>query len=312
MTNLNKSVPKPLNTAVLFLVFNRPVTTARVFEVIRQVQPPRLYVAADGPRKQRKDEFEKTNEVRKIATNVDWPCEVKTLFREDNLGCRHAVSNAITWFFETEEQGIILEDDCLPSRSFFWFCEELLGRYRNNPQVGIISGTNYFNSQVSLINDYYFSSYPFIWGWATWKTVWCNYSVNNIPNDREKVSKVLKNLTIKREAFNYWRREFLNTASNRIDSWDYQLTYMIISRNLLNIIPAVNLISNIGHGPNATHTIDIENEHSNMERHEIAFPLKHVQKIERNKNLDELFEIQSFCKQSLFKRLYNLIHYYFF
>ena len=119
--------PAPLQTAVLFLVFNRPDTTAQVFEAIRQAKPPRLYVAADGPRVNREGEAERVARVREIATAVDWPCEVKTLFREENLGCKYAVSGGITWFFEHEEQGIILEDDCLPSQSFFWFLRNIAG-----------------------------------------------------------------------------------------------------------------------------------------------------------------------------------------
>ena len=126
--------PHPLKTAVLFLVFNRPDTTKQVFKAIRQAKPPRLYVAADGPRADKPGEAEKVEQARRIAMQVDWDCEVKTLFREKNLGCGKAVSSAIDWFFENEEEGIILEDDCLPSQSFFWFCEELLERYRLDMQ----------------------------------------------------------------------------------------------------------------------------------------------------------------------------------
>ena len=124
--------PHPLNTAVLFLVFNRPDTTRQVFEAIRKAKPPRLYVAADGPREDHPGEDEKVREIRDyVMNNIDWDCEIKTLFRDKNLGCKYAVSGAITWFFENEEMGIILEDDCLPSQSFFWYCEELLKKYKD-------------------------------------------------------------------------------------------------------------------------------------------------------------------------------------
>ena len=114
-----------MRSAVLFLVFNRPVTTQQVFEAIAAARPPRLYVAADGPRAGRPGETELCAEVRRIATAVDWPCEVRTLFREENLGCRRAVSGGINWFFEQEEEGIIIEDDVLPVPSFFDYCDEL-------------------------------------------------------------------------------------------------------------------------------------------------------------------------------------------
>jgi GT2 family glycosyltransferase len=124
--------PHPLKTAVLFLIFNRPDTTKQVFAAIRKAKPPKLYVAADGPRADNPGEAEKVEQVRLIATNIDWDCELKTLFRDENLGCGKGVSSAITWFFENEGEGIILEDDCLPSQSFFWYCEELLERYRED------------------------------------------------------------------------------------------------------------------------------------------------------------------------------------
>ncbi len=131
MTNATTTLTltAPLKTAVLFLVFNRPDTTAQVFDAIRKARPPRLYVAADGPRANREGEAEKVAKVREIATAVDWPCEVRTLFRDANLGCKRAVSGALDWFFGEEEAGMVLEDDCLPHPDFFRFCDALLERY---------------------------------------------------------------------------------------------------------------------------------------------------------------------------------------
>ena len=127
-------------TPVLFLIFNRPDTTKQVFSAIQKARPPRLYVAADGPRSENPSEATSCELVRSIALNVDWECEVKTLFRDQNLGCRLAVSQAICWFFANEPEGIILEDDCLPSQSFFWFCHELLEEFRYDKQVVAICG----------------------------------------------------------------------------------------------------------------------------------------------------------------------------
>ena len=146
----------PLKTAVLFLIFNRPDTTKQVFEAIRKSKPPRLYVAADGPRTDKSGEAEKVEQVRRIAMQVDWNCEVKTLFREENLGCGKAVSSAITWFFKNEEEGIILEDDCLPNQSFFWFCEELLERYRDDMRIMAVSGDNFQKGLARNEFIYYF------------------------------------------------------------------------------------------------------------------------------------------------------------
>ena len=105
-----------------FLIFNRPDTTQQVFDVSPKGRPTRLYIAADGPRLDRAGEKEKCEAARAIATDIDWDCRVETLFRDENLGCGTAVSEAITWFFNHEEEGIILEDDCLPEPSFFSIC----------------------------------------------------------------------------------------------------------------------------------------------------------------------------------------------
>src|SRR5262249_47548369 len=160
---------------VLFLVFNRPETTARVMEAIRAAGPERLYVAADGPRDSKTGEAEHCAEVRQLAMNVDWPCDVRTLFRDRNLGCRRAVSSAITWFFEQEPEGIILEDDCLPSFDFFPYCAELLERYRDDERVMAICGSAYADVSSDYPHSYYFSYYADMWGWATWRRAWLHY-----------------------------------------------------------------------------------------------------------------------------------------
>jgi hypothetical protein len=128
-----------MHTAVLFLVFNRPDPTRRVFDAIRAARPARLYVAADGPRADRAGEAERCAEVRAMATAVDWPCEVLTLFRDANLGCKRGVAEGIDWFFAHEAEGIILEDDVLPHPSFFAYCATLLERYRTVPRPAMYS-----------------------------------------------------------------------------------------------------------------------------------------------------------------------------
>ena len=170
---------KPLKTAVLLVIFNRPETTQVVFEAIRKAKPPRLYVAADGPRTEVPSDAKKCKEAREIINQVDWDCEVKTLFREKGLGCGLGPSSAFTWFFEHEEDGIILEDDCLPSQSFFWFCEELLERYRHDNRVMHIGGNNFLNGwQKDRDYSYYFSNSGHIWGWATWRRAWKLFDFN--------------------------------------------------------------------------------------------------------------------------------------
>jgi hypothetical protein len=246
--------PAPLQTAVLFLVFNRPDTTAQVFEAIRKAKPPRLYVAADGPRADREAEIEKVEKVREIATAVDWPCEVKTLFRQENLGCKRAISEAITWFFEYEDQGIILEDDCLPHPDFFGFCESLLDRYADDDRVSVITGNNFQNGQLRGGDSYYFSKYNHCWGWATWRRAWKHYDGKLLFwSDWSKSVDWLK-ITPDPIERQYWSRICELVRADEIDSWAYPWTASVWYHGGLTATPNVNLVSNIGFGPDSTHT----------------------------------------------------------
>ena len=175
---------------VLFLVFNRPDTTQRVFDAIRAAQPPRLYVAADGPRAGDPAEAERCAAVRRIATAVDWPCELVTLIRPENLGCKRAVSSAITWFFEYEPEGIILEDDCLPDPSFFGYCDALLEHYRDDDRIMCISGDNFISAHCRTRPQLLFFSLCHIWGWASWARAWEHYSVDLNAKSGERIEAV--------------------------------------------------------------------------------------------------------------------------
>ena len=242
-------------TPILFLVFNRPSTTIKVFDVIKKIKPKYLYIAADGPRENKTGEKEQCEEVRAIVKKIDWECELKTLFRDKNLGCRVAISGAIDWFFDNVNEGIILEDDCIPSLTFFPYCEELLNKYRDDKMVMTISGDaspfkNKFNDSKC---SYFFSHYPLIWGWATWKRAWESYDVdlknwNEIKKDK-KSFPVLKKW-IQRT---YWIMIFDKIYTKKKNSWAYQWTYNSLINDGLAIIPKSNLTFNIGYGDDSTH-----------------------------------------------------------
>ncbi|MFT4802822.1 MAG: hypothetical protein ACI9YE_000008 [Psychroserpens sp.] len=298
----------PLNMAVLFLVFNRLDTTKQVFEAIRQAKPPRLYVAADGAREFKEGETEKVQSVREyILKNIDWECEVKTLFREQNLGCKYAVSGSIDWFFENEEQGIILEDDCLPSQSFFWFCEELLEIYKDDMRVWKISGDNFQNNLVRGDGDYYFSKFIHIWGWASWASRWKYYDVNMLSFESFKASNQVSNIFRKKNIQKYWSDIFLTVAVGDIDTWDYQWAYTVLVNNGLTILPNKNLISNIGFGSEATHTTNLDSEHSKLPMHDMNFPLIHPSFMIQDVIADEFTESKMFEKNNIFLRIKNRI-----
>ena len=265
--------PAPLKTAVLFLVFNRPDTTAQVFEAIRQAKPPRLYVAADGPREGREGEAERVAKVREIVTAVDWPCEVKTLFRELNLGCKYAVSNAISWFFEQEAQGVILEDDTLPSQSFFWFCEELLDRYKDEERIMSITGTN-ITKGVLIDESYFFSNYALMWGWATWARAWVKYDLELRSWSRRQQSTIFRGAGVKSlPAQNRWKEILKKTHQNEIDTWDYQWIYSCWINRGLTVAPAKNLVRNLGFSEEATHTKGSNPILGNLVLDEMQWPL---------------------------------------
>lgn len=272
----------PLKTAVLFLVFNRPDTTKQVFESIRKAKPPRLYVAADGPRSTKEGEAETVQTVRDyVMKRIDWECEVKVLFREENLGCKYAVSSAITWFFENEEMGIILEDDCLPSQSFFWFCEELLVRYRDDTRIMAVSGDNFQFGRTRAEYSYYFSRYSHVWGWATWRRAWMNYDVDMRAWPEIKAGGWLYDLFGNLSEVEYWQRIIDKVYSGQIDTWDHQWTFACWINNGLAVLPRTNLVTNVGFNADATHTFG-DSIFSNMSSEDIQFPLVHPTYIMRD------------------------------
>lgn len=264
-------------TPILFLIFNRPEVTQRVFNKIREIKPKYLYVAADGPRKDIAEDKEKCIDTRKIIDTIDWDCEIKTLFREDNLGCKNAISSAIDWFFDNVEEGIILEDDCLPSISFFNYCSCLLEKYRNNEKIMHIAGTN--PSEGSFNDDtYHFTVMPEIWGWATWGRAWQHYDVNMksylIFKKENKIKKMFKDKYHQM----FWIKAF-DEHLQHSKSWANIWNYIIFNQNGLCINPNKNLISNIGFGKEAVHTTD-ENSHlANRTTYELK-EIKHPEKIE--------------------------------
>ncbi len=253
-----------VQSPILFLIFNRPDTTIQVFEQIKRAQPSRLYIAADGPRSTRETDTYLCEQTRAILRSIDWDCEVRTLFRDENLGCKEAVSSAITWFFDQEEEGIILEDDCLPADDFFRFCDILLEKYRYDTRIRYISGCNLQQGQVYGRASYYFSHLPNAWGWASWKRVWNDYDKDLIAYQSADIySQFLKifNEPLLAEA---WTQIFIDLKANKIDTWDYQLSIINFFNNGLAITPNVNMIKNIGFGENATHTFNSNDINANM------------------------------------------------
>ena len=271
---------------ILFIVFNRPGTTRQVFQRIKELQPAKLFVAADGPRPEKEGEAERCEAVRRlILDGIDWPCEVKTLFRFHNFGCGNAVSSAISWFFDNVEEGIILEDDILPDPSFFNFCKVLLEKYRHDERIKVIGGSN-VGKGAEIQDSYYFSAISRIWGWATWRRVWDQYNFSLEDIKDEELEDILRYYFSRENIIEQWKKVFSEVKSKKIDTWDYQLVFSIWKNKGINIVSAKNLVSNIGFGPEATHTKDIESSFNNVAVESLS-KIQHPDKIQINRSHDK-------------------------
>ena len=253
-TNKSTFIPNThFTTPVLFLIFNRPETTQQVFSAIKKAKPPRLYVAADGPRSDYPNEAESCEIARSIATKVDWDCEVKTLFRETNLGCGLAVTSAIDWFFEQESEGIILGDDTKPTEQFFKFINFGLRKYRDDKNIGSICGYHPLTPIPEKINRIIISNYPSLWGWGTWKNVWEKYSLQADFHYLHKVTTIYRHIKHLRYTM-YIMSTLRGVEQREVDTWCAQFGFMFAKYQYKVVYPPINLIENVGFGDLATHT----------------------------------------------------------
>ncbi|MEO1298117.1 MAG: nucleotide-diphospho-sugar transferase [Cyanobacteria bacterium J06636_16] len=269
----------PLKSAVLLLTFKRLDTTQKVLQAIGSVKPQRLYISSDGPRSHKEGESEQIQAVRDYVTqNVDWDCEVKTLFREENLGCKYAVFSAMKWFFDHEEAGIILEDDCLPNQSFFWYCAELLEKYQGDRRIAMISGRNDLDGyKASDDNPYFFSSRGLIWGWATWRRTFETFDVELGTAKRPVCPWKLARSSTSVIEFLYRRRNLQRIRNQEVSSWAYPWSINMLLNRQLAIIPTHNMIRNIGFDEFATHTLKVKTDRVPV--HELSFPCFSTQEI---------------------------------
>lgn len=243
-------------TPILFIVFNRPNHTRKVLERIREIKPNFLFVAADGPRRSHVGDADKCNEVREVINRgIDWPCQVKTQYRDENLGCGKGPAQAITWFFDHVEEGIILEDDCLPSHSFFDFSRTLLAFYKDDLRIMHISGNNFQNGIARGKSAYYFSAYTHNWGWATWRNRWALFDFDMNGFSEEFVLDASKFYGFGAEEILFWQKSLRDVVVNkRIDIWDFRWMYSVWKNNGISVLPQVNLVKNIGFDSQGTHT----------------------------------------------------------
>jgi hypothetical protein len=306
MSNNNKYNTQ---SPVLFLFFNRIETSNIVFNTIKEVRPKKLYLASDGARKSVENELNIVREIRNlILSKIDWECEVFTLFRDENLGCRNAVSNAISWFFDHEEQGIIIEDDCLTNTDFFRFCDEMLNKYQDNDKIGHISGIN-FHKFTYGDGDYYFSKLTHVWGWATWRRVWLKYDIEMKDLELFETNDKLKDLTNNFIIKYFMYKLFNKTKNGFINTWDYQYFYSNLKNNYISIQSNYNLVSNIGFDGSGTHTKDANSPFANMPLQNMPQNIKQPLNIKIEKKADNLIlKLESPSFLSIFKYVLKNIY----
>lgn len=278
-----------LSTPVLLIFFNRPDTFEQVFQKVKKVKPRKLYLAQDGARPGNIDDQERILQCRKIAEDIDWDCEIQTNYSDSNLGCGLRPQTAISWVLEKEESVIILEDDCIPSLSFFYYCEELLEKYKDDQRICLISGLNHFEEWEPVCGkeaDYFFCKTGAIWGWATWARAWKNYSYNldkYTKEDLKAIASAIGNSKVGQRRLHIWQETIDKLeAGENISYWDYQWGIVRYAQSQFTIVPKKNLITNIGVGAYSTHAKDsditIYKRFENfvfMPSYELEFPLTH-------------------------------------
>lgn len=263
--------------AVLFLIFNRPDTAEEVMRTLQLAKPPRLYIAADGPRAQKTGEAALCKETRAcVLEMINWECEIHTLFQDNNLGCAKAVGGAITWFFDHEEMGIILEDDCSPHQSFFTFCSSMLNYFKDDERVMHIAGFK-DSDDGSQDVSYFFSYYPRIWGWATWRRAWNHYTLSPPkPTEAQKSMIIKTSFYGHRNAGERWFSDFARSYA-KLSSWDYQWCLAIWMQHGLSVNSSVPLVKNIGFDGRGTHTTDADTatDLTSLQLGEFVLPVVH-------------------------------------
>jgi len=245
----------PLATPVIFVTFNRPQVTAKVFESIRNARPRQLFWVSDGARSSQDNEEEAVAETQALTSRIDWDCELHTNFSPVNMGCKKRVESGLDWAFQTVDRAIVLEDDCLPHPSFFGFCETLLHHYEQDRRIGVVSGNNFQDGISRSENGYYFSKYPHCWGWATWHRAWRLYDRHLEQWHAFDALGGFSEIADSPQEEAYWRMIFDRQHSNESSSWAYSWVYSLWSQRMLTVLPDKNLVSNIGFGDGATHTV---------------------------------------------------------
>lgn len=278
---------------VLFLFFARPEQTAAVFEQIKLARPRRLFLYQDGPRPGRNDDIDNIMRCRKIVDQIDWDCELYTMFQEKNFGCDPSEYISQKWMFSHVDKGIVLEDDDVPSLSFFPYCKELLDKFEHDERIGIICGMNNLGAYDNGYS-YLFTRYGSIWGWATWKRNVDRWDANY---DWMNDSHLLDILKLQYKECNSWFRTCRRHKATGREHYESILGAQCRLNNQLNIVPTKNMITNVGIASESTHSVDkitklprIVRSLFYIKRFEEVLPLKHPPYVVEDFKFNKFFE----------------------
>lgn len=270
---------------VLLIVFNRPDKVRKLIEVLRETKPRHLFVAADGPRSQVERDAALCKSTLEEIDHIDWPCSVRFLAHQENQGCKAGPETAISWFFSQVDEGIIVEDDCLPEGDFFPFCNELLARYRHDQHVMMIGGHSHLGTWSGDHASYVFSGTSPTWGWATWASAWQHYDPDMSGWDDPAIRATVKDRMTSAE-FRLVRRRFDLVRSGALDAWDFAWAYAMLRLGGVSAVPRSSLITNIGFGEDATHTRNPRSADARIPTGSLNFPLVHPQTTEASADFD--------------------------
>jgi len=247
-----------IDTPVVFFIFNRPRHTQISFSEIKNQQPKQLFVIADGPRNSHPNDAHKVEETRRIIEQVNWPCKLELNYSNINLGCRKRLITGLDWVFSKVDRAIVIEDDIVPNPDFFQYCDLLLEKYKDQNEIMAISGDNFQDGIVRGEASYYFSKYAHIWGWATWARSWKLNDPDISFWPKFKASQNWDSLALSRNEKKYWESILNKMYLHQIDTWDYSWMASIWFHGGLSVTPNVNLVTNIGIGPEGTHLVSLE------------------------------------------------------
>jgi len=268
-----------IDVAILLVFFNRPGTFEKVFRAVKEARPSRLFLYQDGPRGAK--DMPGIEACRRIAEDIDWECDVKHLYQERNYGCDPSGYISQKWAFSMADKCIVLEDDSVPTQSFFPFCKEMLDRYEHDERVWMVAGFNSDEQTKDVAGDYFFTSVFSIWGWASWKRVIDTWDADYRFMDDPQTLRQLRQLIAQRQL----RPDFLKMCADHKASGKAYYETIFWPSMLLNsglaIMPTRNQINNIGAIEDSTHFSTLNTMPAalrrifTMKRIEQSFPLIH-------------------------------------